>query len=112
MGRGKIAGLNYLEPRWVDGRLWQFDADHIGFLWLDTLLDFLLVCAGLARDLSQPTGCLWLPSWYWVSACMCKMRPAVAALIKRKQSHGRMAADSCLLYGVQVELTRIDGEFR
>lgn len=43
MGRGKIAGLNYLEPRWVEGRLWRFDNDHIGFLWLDTLLDFLLV---------------------------------------------------------------------
>ena len=43
MCKGKIAGLNYLEPRWVDGRLWAFDADHIAFLWLDTLLDFLLV---------------------------------------------------------------------
>ena len=43
MGKGKIAGLGYLEARWVEGRLWQFDNDHIGFLWLDTLLDFLLV---------------------------------------------------------------------
>lgn len=33
-GKGKVAGLNYFEPRWVEGRLWQYDNGGIGFLWI------------------------------------------------------------------------------
>ncbi|CAL8466796.1 g6332 [Coccomyxa elongata] len=42
-GKGKVAGLNYIEPRWVDGRLWQYDNGGIGFLWIDPVFQHLLV---------------------------------------------------------------------
>ncbi len=42
-GKGKVAGLNYFEPRWVDGRLWQYDNGGIGFLWIDPVFQHLLV---------------------------------------------------------------------
>ncbi|KAK9916208.1 hypothetical protein WJX75_000032 [Coccomyxa subellipsoidea] len=42
-GKGKVAGLNYFQPRWVEGRLWQYDDGGIGFLWIDAVFQHLLV---------------------------------------------------------------------
>jgi hypothetical protein len=42
-GKGKVSGLDYASPHWVEGRLWLYDDGDMGFLWLDTLNDFLLV---------------------------------------------------------------------
>jgi hypothetical protein len=42
-GRGKVAGVEYIAPHWTEGRLWLYNDGDIGFLWLDTANDFLLV---------------------------------------------------------------------
>ncbi len=42
-GKGKVAGIEYVAPHWVEGRLWLYGDGGMGFLWLDTANDFLLV---------------------------------------------------------------------
>lgn len=42
-GKGRVAGHNFFEPRWVDGRLWQYDDGGIGFVWIDPAFQYLLV---------------------------------------------------------------------
>ncbi|CAL5227398.1 g10353 [Coccomyxa viridis] len=42
-GKGSIAALAYNQARWVEGRLWEYSDGSCGFVWLDTMFDFVLV---------------------------------------------------------------------
>lgn len=49
-GKGFLGRRSATRSRWVDGRLWVYGPDNIGFLWLDgplpwaaTLLDMIRI---------------------------------------------------------------------
>ena len=42
-GKGRIAALGYAESTWVEGRLWEYSDGACGFVWLNTVFDYMLV---------------------------------------------------------------------
>ncbi|EFJ53064.1 hypothetical protein VOLCADRAFT_120169 [Volvox carteri f. nagariensis] len=58
-GEGRVAGTNFRNPAWIDGRLWVYDNGTIGFLWrgdFNFLVDLDRMSVQLMERTNGPVG--------------------------------------------------------